>query len=93
LDANEGSTKLNDSIFAGAEMIEEDIAGISSSLDKADAARRIFLKTDCDDNASKRTPWQVSVLAAEEDHSRRHIRGGIEQGAVKASTSTPQPFS
>jgi endonuclease V-like protein UPF0215 family len=61
LDANEGSTKLYDSIFAGAEMIEEYIAGNSSSLDTVDAVmKRIFVLTDGDDNASKRAPWQVS---------------------------------
>lgn len=62
LDACQHSTRLYDSIYSAAEMIEEYIAvHIDPDMARnAEIKRRIFVLTDGDDNASGREPWQVA---------------------------------
>lgn len=68
LDANECSTKLYDSIFSAAEMIEmylqdnQHFQSLGPSCDDSESSimKRIFVLTDGDDNSSKKAPWQVA---------------------------------
>ena len=57
LDANQGSTKLYDAIYEGADMIQ---AYIASHPTAQAAVKRLFVLTDGEDNSSKREPWQVA---------------------------------
>ena len=57
LDANQGSTKLYDAVYEGAEML---IKYTERHTNAKDAIKRLFVLTDGEDNSSKREPWQVA---------------------------------
>ena len=59
LDANEGATKLYDSIYKAAEMIETFVS--DNPIDnESERKKRIFVLTDGEDNRSSIPPWQVA---------------------------------
>jgi ubiquitin-conjugating enzyme E2 D/E len=64
LDANEGSTKLYDSICSAAEVIEayalEQGLNIPKCSDKEPVRKRVFVLTDGEDNGSKRNAWEAA---------------------------------
>jgi ubiquitin-conjugating enzyme E2 D/E len=59
LDANQGSTKLYDGLFAAAQMLESYIAA-AHAAGAPPPKKRIFVLTDGEDNASNHAPWQVT---------------------------------
>ena len=68
LDARENKTRLYDSVYAAAEMIEtymSDHPELSSSARASPIAKRIFVMTDGEDNASTRKPWEVTKFLQE----------------------------
>jgi len=68
LDAREHATRLYDSVYAAAEMIEtymSDHPELSSSARASPIVKRIFVLTDGEDNASTRKPWEVTKFLQE----------------------------
>jgi len=68
LDANEGSTKLYDSILNAADFIEEHVQaeGLRGSSDSEQPLRkRIFVLTDGEDNSSRHGAWEVAQVLQE----------------------------
>jgi ubiquitin-conjugating enzyme E2 D/E len=59
LDANEGATKLYDSIYQAAELIEAYVSN-NPLNNENERKKRIFVLTDGEDNRSKTAPWQVA---------------------------------
>lgn len=61
LDANQGRTKLYDAIKNAAEMIEEYTAiHLQNDETSTKIAKRVFVLTDGEDNASTYQPWEVA---------------------------------
>mmetsp|Transcript_31046 Transcript_31046/g.41027 ORF Transcript_31046/g.41027 Transcript_31046/m.41027 type:complete len:547 (+) Transcript_31046:50-1690(+) len=60
LDANEGRTKLYDSILSAADMINEYTFRFGNEINNDSLQKRIFVLTDGQDNASISQPWKVS---------------------------------
>mgnify|MGYP003385492980 CR=1 FL=1 len=59
LDATEGATKLYDSVYQAAEMIETYVS--ENPIDNEnERKKRIFVLTDGEDNRSHHPPWQVA---------------------------------
>jgi ubiquitin-protein ligase/uncharacterized protein YegL len=59
LDANEGATKLYDSVYKAAELIETYVTDNPIANEK-ERKKRIFVLTDGEDNRSRHAPWQVA---------------------------------
>jgi ubiquitin-conjugating enzyme E2 D/E len=59
LDANEGGTKLYDSIYRAADLIDAYVAAHPVDNEK-ERKKRIFVLTDGEDNRSVYAPWQVA---------------------------------
>ena len=59
LDANEGATKLYDSIYRAASLIEN-YATDNPIDNEGERQKRIFVLTDGEDNCSEYPPWQVA---------------------------------
>eukprot|EP01038_Epipyxis_sp_PR26KG_P013557 gene13557-18193_t len=91
LDANQGSTKLYDSILQAAEMIDDyvslHVTPFQSETDKLH--KRIFVLTDGEDNASKIQPWELAKLLQERSMILDAIpvanRNGVLQSLCSAS--------
>jgi ubiquitin-protein ligase len=61
LDANQNATKLYDSIYQAAEMVDQyATTHISTTSGSAPLMKRVFVLTDGEDNASAMTPWHVA---------------------------------
>jgi ubiquitin-conjugating enzyme E2 D/E len=60
LDANQGSTKLFDGLFAATQMVESYVGALAADVPRP--KKRIFVLTDGEDNASTHAPWQVTQL-------------------------------
>lgn len=63
LDANQGKTKLYDSIKSAAQMISDFVAAQGAT--EVPILKRVFVLTDGEDNASKEMPWQVAQYLQE----------------------------